>query len=57
MNLYEVIICELLELNERETALHILNNLVKTSDLVETFKERYLRLDYIIRKPGDIDKL
>lgn len=57
MDLYEVIICELLEINERETAQIILNDLARGQGLNEIFQERFLRLEYMIKKPGEVDKL
>ncbi|KAL4434959.1 hypothetical protein ABPG74_017715 [Tetrahymena malaccensis] len=58
MELYEIVVCELLELGESVAAQFIVKQAVKPAGLFEEFKERALRLDYLSKKiPIDIREL
>jgi hypothetical protein len=50
MELYEVIVQELLELGESDTALTIVNEAVKPSGVYDEYKERCLRLEHLSKR-------
>lgn len=58
LELYEVVVCELLELGESVAAQFVVKSAVRPSGLFEEFRERSLRLDYLSKKtPIDIREL
>lgn len=58
IDLYEIVICELLELGESVAAQFIVKQAVRPSGLFDEYKERALRLDYLSKKtPIDIREL
>ena len=51
MDLFEIIIWELLEIGENETILTLLKESVKPAGLYEEFPERCLSLQYMANQP------
>lgn len=50
MELYEIIVQEMLELGENETALVIVNEAIKPIGLFKEFPERAMRLEFLAKR-------